>query len=129
MKILILDDMELRHNAFANFFRGHDVTHAFTFSEFVDFLNESSPFDLICLDHDLGDFIKNPDFWLDSQGRKREFNGQHAAVKVTELPDDMLPRQVLIHSINPVGAQAMLKIIRNKGLNVIVKPFKETDYI
>ncbi len=123
MKILILDDMEIRHKYYAEKYAGHDIVHTFKFFTFLDALHEQSPFDLIHLDHDLGDFIKNPDHWVDGWGSKREFNGQNAAFEVVRLPDELLPSEVIIHSINPVGAKAMFDIIKKKGLPVSLQPF------
>ena len=128
MKILILDDMQMRHDVFANFFAGHDVTHTFKFSDFVKALEQNSPFDIIHLDHDLADFFDQPDFLIDNHGRKKEYNGQHAALKVTQLPEELLPLNVIIHSVNPLGAQAMLEIIQNKGIPVVCEPFKAENY-
>jgi hypothetical protein len=124
MKILILDDMKFRHDIFDKMFEGHDVTHVFKFFDFAKEL-ENNVFDLICLDHDLGDEVSNPDFWIDGWGKRREFNGADAAVKVCELNDAALPKQVIIHSINSVGAKTMLHILQRKGIPVEWQPFRE----
>jgi len=122
VKILILDDMDLRHNYFAKLFDGNDITHAFSFSQFLKSLNAKSPFDLVCLDHDLGEF-EDCDHWTDGKGNKREFNGQHAAIKIIDLPDELLPKQVLIHSMNPSGAKFIYDIIKSRGIPVVIRSF------
>lgn len=125
MKILILDDMIVRHDFFDKSFKGHDVVHVFTFSDFVKKL-ENDVFDLIHLDHDLGEDV-NCDVWFDGWGNKREFNGVDAAVKVCELEDNMLPKKVIIHSINAVGSRSMLNILQRRGIYVDWKPFGQIN--
>ncbi len=127
MRILILDDMKIRHDTYAERYAGNDIVHTYNFFAFLDALHEQSPFDLIHLDHDLGDFVTNPDYWVDGWGHKREFNGQNASFEVARLDDELLPSQVIIHSINPVGAKAMFEIIKKKGLPVSLQPFNEFE--
>lgn len=124
MKILILDDMKVRHDTFDSRYIGSQIDHAYSYSDFLKFLVDESPYDLIMLDHDLGDFYKDYDYYYDGWGSKREYNGQHAAIKVTNLPDELLPKQVIIQSVNTVGAQAIFNIIDNRGIKVKLEPFK-----
>ena len=117
--------MQMRHKYYAQKYAGNEIVHTFKFFSFLDALHEQSPFNLIHLDHDLGDFVSNPDRWLDDSGNKREFNGQNAAFEVIKLPDEPLPSQVIIHSINQMGAKAMFDIIKSKGLPVVLQPFND----
>jgi len=118
MKILILDDLKSRHDVFDNLFKDHDVFHAFTVSDFVSKLKDDV-FDLICLDHNLGE----TETWIDGWNNKREFNGVDAAVKICELEDHALPKKVMIHSMNPVGARSMLNLLYARGISVDWQPF------
>jgi hypothetical protein len=123
MKILILDDMKHRHDAFDERYSSDQIDHAYTYSDFLDLLINKSPYDIIMLDHDLDDLVKNYDYYYDGWGRKRPYNGQHAAIKVTELPEELLPQKVIIQSVNKQGAQAIFNIIQNRGLDVVLEPF------
>lgn len=129
MKILILDDDEIRQDFYRQRYEGHDVAHAWTYSQFSQCLDRESPLDLIHLDHDLGDFTTG-DTYVDGWGVTREFSGQHAARKVCELSDERLPRQVIIQSVNPDGAAAMKKMLMRRGVDVVWSPFSfdETEH-
>lgn len=132
MKILILDDADVRHKVFDLRYEDHDVHHAMTYREFISQLEAGSPWDLIHLDHDLGDYTTG-DTFVDSWGQTREYNGQHAAYKICELSDDMLPKQVIIQSINPEGAKRIKQILQKRGVLVAWTPFgviseKEKEY-
>lgn len=62
-------------------------------------------FDLICLDHDLGDFGKNA--YPTTYGGTIELDGQFAA---NQIRHRSLPH-IIIHSWNPTGALRMLRIL------------------
>lgn len=122
MRILILDDDKTRHDKYAAVYKRHRVYHAKTYYEFVSCLDRGSPWDLIHLDHDLGDF-EEEDFYTDGWGNKQSFNGKHAAARVCELDDHKLPSQVIIQSINPAGAREMKNILETRGIQVSWRPF------
>jgi hypothetical protein len=124
MNILILDDDEFRHEAYSVTYRRHDVTHVYTYSDFLAALSSGSPWDLIHLDHDLGDLVVG-DTYIDGWGHSREYNGQHASLRICELPDDMLPTRVIIQSVNPDGARAMRSNLLRRGVKVSWAPFGE----
>ena len=126
MRILILDDMKIRHNTFARIYKDHTVVSVYRYSEFLKQL-ESSPWDLIHLDHDLGDFVSEPDTFVDGWGSVRLFDGQHASLRVAELSDELKPKQVIIHSINSSGALAMKAIIERAKIPVTYEPFNHKD--
>lgn len=123
MRILILDDQKLRHEFFAKQFDGHEVVSVFKFSEFCELLNQR--WDLMHLDHDLGDDVDNPDTFVDGWGSTQLFNGGHAVLKVCELPNELKPAQVIIHSINPDGAKVMLSMLERVGIPVVWVPFND----
>jgi len=128
MKILILDDDDIRHEFFATIYAEHDVRHARTYFKFLNQLQVGSPWDLIHLDHDLGD-LQSGDSYVDGWGKAREYNGQHAARDICELPDERLPHQVIIQSVNPDGARAMLQMLQRRGVAVSWQPFGESSTI
>lgn len=125
MKILVLDDIRFRHDTFDHVYDQDDVYHAYTYSDFLAQLHNGSPWDLLHLDHDLGDFVNDPDTYVDGWGIKREYNGQHATSRVCELSDELLPKRVIVHSINPAGAKAMCGMLERRGVPVVWDPFNE----
>lgn len=52
MNILFLDDSEVRCNIFRSNFPSADIVT--TAEEAIEFMREEGPYDIICLDHDLG---------------------------------------------------------------------------
>jgi CheY-like chemotaxis protein len=116
IRVLILDDIELRHDAFRTILPDVDRTHVYTASQAITALLEYPPFDLICLDHDLDqspDRIVNPG------------NGTQVARFIArDLPRSHYPKNALIHSANPAGADRMAALIREVGIPVTLKPFR-----
>jgi len=121
MRILILDDEQVRHDDLAVFYGGHEVTHTTTYNQFVRELVSGSPWDLIHLDHDLGP----GDSYLDGWGNMQFFTGQHAAIRVCELHDDQLPGEVIVHSVNPLGANYMVSDLKSRKVNVTWRPYTQ----
>jgi hypothetical protein len=122
MRILILDDEEMRHATYSSLYKGHEIAHVYRFKEFVSCLEHSPQWDLVHLDHDLGD-ASMADTYIDGFGAPQSYNGFHAMLKLCELPTDSRPKQIIIHSVNPAGAQAMLKYSHSLGVNAMWKPF------
>ena len=126
MRILFLDDNHDRHRIFAENYKGNEIVHVFTASAAQKALLESPRFELVSLDHDLGDFANlngEPEYWVDDYGRKREFDGQFVAAEVAGLPDELRPDHVIVHSVNPEGARRMVQIIERVGIPVRYEPF------
>lgn len=128
MKILILDDDDVRHEVYSLSYKEHDVRHARSYFEFLSQLRTGSPWDLIHLDHDLGDLYTG-DTYVDGWGSSREYNGQHAARDICQLSDDLLPSEVIIQSVNPDGAKAMMQMLKRRGVPVDWQPFGESSAI
>ena len=124
MHVLVLDDCEERHAAFRKSYADDCVSSVHRYVDFVLKLSERR-WDVIHLDHDLGDFVSNPDTWVDGWGSIREFTGVEAAARILELDDELRPARVIIQSINPVGAQRMLHMLKQGGLDVVWEPFGE----
>lgn len=121
MRILILDDEQVRHNDLTEFYGDHEVANTTTYNEFVQELENGSPWDLIHLDHDLGP----GDSYLDGWGNMQFFTGQHAAIRVCELHDDRLPLEVIVHSVNPLGANYMVSDLKSRKVNVTWRPYTQ----
>lgn len=119
MNILILDDDPQRHKVFDKIFDGHNKNHVFTAQCAINCLKKER-FDLVCLDHDLGEFdndklIEDPGTGMDVA----EFINLH-------MSHDKLPTQVLIHSWNGPAAKRMGEEMSTVGVAHVVTPFKAT---
>jgi|SRR5579885_337570 len=123
MRILILDDMQIRHDTFKRIYQDHEVVCVFRFREFLSKLD--TKFDLIHLDHDLGDEIADADTFVDGWGKTRWFDGQNAAQVLCELSDKLKPTKVIVHSVNSVGAKAMVSMLARADIPVVWEPFGE----
>lgn len=123
MKILILDDMKHRHSFFKNLYKEHDVTSVFKFNDFCEIILKEK-FDIIHLDHDLGDEVIDPDTYFDSFGYEQEFTGAHAAMRLGKISKEMRPEKVIIHSINESGAKRIFDNLKHFNFEkVFIQPF------
>jgi hypothetical protein len=111
--ILILDDNEQRHSRFRDILNGHQVVHTYTYSEFCEALKLEGAWELICLDHDLGecvlpggrkaDAIATTGMYGDSGIRPAD--GQDAVDAL--IASGVVPKSILIHSWNDTGSDRM----------------------
>lgn len=116
-RVLILDDDDNRHREFARILHGISQLHVHTATEAIAALRDHPPFDLVCLDHDLGDFDNK--LLLTDPG-----NGTEVALFINlHLERSHYPKRIMIHSWNPAGARRMADLIRSVGIPLTVKPF------
>lgn len=123
MKILILDDDAERIQTFQKIYSGDEVTAVMRYNEFVFMLNDSH-WDLIHLDHDIGDKVSNADTYVDGWGIEMPFNGTHATMRICELEDKDKPSEVIVHSINSSGAPVMVDMLTRAGIPAKWEPFE-----
>lgn len=114
MRILVLDDLEQRHKLIHDLYPEHELVHTYTYTQFIDQLQLE--WDIIYLDHDLGDVCTYIDGWGNICG----YNGLHAVMRICEIGK---LTKVIIHSSNSVGAQAMLQMLLRFNIEAIWKPF------
>jgi CheY-like chemotaxis protein len=100
MKILILDDDEIRLDAFRQKLIGNEVVTVMTASEAITQLKKDS-FKAVCLDHDLGGLQ------MVSSGKN---TGYEVALWLSKHRKKQ-PSTIIIHSFNPVGAQNMASLL------------------
>lgn len=116
MRILVLDDDLYRIKTFNKKFKEHEITCSTEVLKLVSIMERNEKFDLICLDHDLGELVKEylvpPTYWT----------GLDAVKKIIELKDKY-PRHIIIHSWNPTGAIQMLDLLEKAGINCSACPF------
>jgi len=114
MRVLILDDMDVRHDKIGRLHLDDKVDHAYTAEEAIYFLS-TYKYQLVYLDHDLA-----AEHYID--GRSEEATGFEIAMYIYGMPEDDLPDQVIIHSWNPVGAERMYNQLKGLGIFVSRKP-------
>lgn len=128
MKILFLDDDDLRHEVFAEQAKagGHEPFHAHTVDEFAGLI-DLHDFDEVWLDHDLNDFqyeSKGADMYGSGL-----LDGTAAAHWLVSLLPERRPQKVVIHSWNPPGANRMRAILEEGGFdNIEVEEFDQVVF-
>lgn len=100
MNVLVLDDSLERLKMFRQNLKGHSVTTVETSKDAITQLAQND-FDTLFLDHDLGGqaFVKSGDG-----------TGFEVAIWLAKNPDRK-PKQIVIHSFNPTGAQNMKNVL------------------
>jgi phosphoribosyl 1,2-cyclic phosphodiesterase len=110
MKILILEDSSERIFEFKKRLISHDVTYTMDTKECIHLLKEQT-WDYICLDHDLTNVFEKPG----------EGTGYEVARFIAENPS-CKPRHILIHTMNNVGASAMMLVLGRVGIRATYIP-------
>jgi len=116
MNILVLDDQQQRHDAFARRFEGHSVWHVRTYAEARRELAKRR-YDLATLDHDIFDFVT-------VRGRRREYTGVDVARLIAEMHPERRPGRIAIHSWNRSAALNMQSILRSAGIESDLERFE-----
>ena len=106
INVLILDDVQARHHLIGSTlerkFGSAQVTiHSVYDKEAALTALCSQDYDLIYLDHDLGD-------------GSREVSGAHVAKFLSEHPDCQRQAKIIVHSMNPPGANRMLGWLKDR---------------
>ena len=114
MKVLFLDDDRTRLDKARRSFIGCVFHEAETAEEAIRLLKENSPYDLVSLDHDLGGQI-----YVQSD----EVSGYEVAIFIPTMDEDKLPKRIIIHSFNPVGAVNMQRVLEDGGIRSLRIPF------
>jgi len=123
MRILVLDDDDMRHQYFAEELKGNDVIHVHTYDECVDALSNQEPFEVVFLDHDLNDYkYKSELVGAGLYGGTQEMDGRDVTCYMTTLlKDEQRPFQVIVHSWNPSGAEEMIATLKDGGYENVVR--------
>lgn len=130
MRILVLDDDDVRHEAFSFFFGRrmiHDddleVTQVKSFQGAVDELISKPQFDIVFLDHDLNDFhyrsLNAPaGVVVRKEDKARyELTGFDVAHYIAKVMDKTkLPKLVVVHSWNPPAADGMMEFLYENNI-------------
>lgn len=106
MKIFILDDSHIRQNNFTRLlhkkFDNPEIFRAYSREEAIDIIEEQQRFDIIFLDHDLGEEV-----YVDSS----EYNTGFWVAKY--IADNKVGyEQIILHTLNFSGAVLMLNLLK-----------------
>jgi hypothetical protein len=127
IRYLFLDDQQERHDAFlkakfnfehANKQRNNNVeligTHVQGYYEALLALRKET-YDVVFLDHDLGDCNPNADYELGGYGRYYYYSGADVAAFIRDELDEQYVRQltIIVHSVNPDGARNIGSILKD----------------
>jgi GrpB-like predicted nucleotidyltransferase (UPF0157 family) len=143
MRVLFLDDMKIRHEAYAKTHIGQDTVYVFTAKEAKDVLDNQPRFDRAQLDHDLAEehylelseglyeSAQHSPTCLVSQGhvyactcgaqedayktKKLVGTGMDVVDHIVAMDPYKRPRYVIIHSYNERGAE-MLRRLKDAGV-------------
>lgn len=120
MKILFLDDSIERIKVVKDYLgKKPNVLHiAESAPQAISFLKKHSPYDIVMLDHDLHD--------VNIIGEKTGFA---VAQHITTMDKSILPKRIVIHSMNPVGAQRMKTLLNINGIKSELVPFTPRMFV
>jgi CheY-like chemotaxis protein len=103
MRVLVLDDEQVRHEEFVRQHPADEVVSARSVHEACAALR-GPRFDRVQLDHDLGSGSPT---------------GLEAARFIAEMEQERRPAMVIVHSHNPVGAREMVLTLRDAGVRAL----------
>jgi len=112
MRILILEDSEDRIYQFKKRLIGHYIEYYANTKECIQSLKGNGPWDYLLLDHDLGNVFEQPG----------DGTGYEVAKYIADHPK-LCPKQILTHSINNIGAAAMMRVLGDAGIRASYIPF------
>lgn len=113
-RILFLDDSEPRLKQAENVFGGEELYLARTAETAIGLLSTLSPWDLVMLDHDLG------------QKHMQPSEDPGSGMEVVRYIERALPeiKEIIVHSWNPPAANSMRFRLARQGYTVKYQPFK-----
>ena len=115
MKILILEDNPIRINKFKAFFKNQEL-YIFDNAEQAYKACIHNEFKMLLLDHDLDGKV-----WVDS---KEENTGYQFITMLIGYPNHQVKKSIIyIHSMNPIGANKMLNLLKDNNYDGIWYPF------
>ena len=129
MRILVLDDDDVRHEYFARQFANHDILHVHTYSECLNALLNNDWYDVVFLDHDLNDHgyrsvaDERANYFqrsLTRFSRPGLLDGRDVVEDMVKmLPPEKVPSQVVVHSWNDAGGAEMMSMLNDAGYNAL----------
>jgi CheY-like chemotaxis protein len=121
-RILIVEDDEVRRSWFHQEFANHERDETHEVSVAVRWLAERD-YTLIFLDHDLAE--EHYALEMADDG----LTGYSVAEWLAEHPERQPEAQIIIHSLNYVGAQRMLDVLQGAGRQAEHVPFHDLPWL
>lgn len=119
MKVLIIEDNIERQEKFKKLFQNQQV---YIFDNIIDAFEacKSIEFNIACLDHDLDHRV-----WVDSNEENTGYNFLRLILNYNNQTNKTILKRSLIyiHSMNVVGANRMLNLLKDEGYDGIWYPF------
>lgn len=114
-RILIVDDMETRHDSFRGWLPEAERVHVYNYDQAVKAL-QGDKFDVVYLDHDLSE--------MQTLGLEdSEQSGYDVALYISKLKATKKPGRVVIHTWNPVGARRIAEVLHAAKISFVRQPF------
>jgi ActR/RegA family two-component response regulator len=112
-KILFLDDSDTRLKQAEIAFDGEELYLARTAEKAIRLIATVQPWDLVMLDHDLGQYMQDSE-------------DPGSGMEVVRYIEQALPeiKKIIIHSWNPPAASEMCSRLARQGYNVDYRPFQ-----
>jgi hypothetical protein len=124
MRILILDDDYIRQQSFLRLYPNDTLVFAQRYWSFCDELEDwKGSFDLIHLDHDLGDASSGADTYKDGWGKTVAMTGKDAVDHLALLINK--PKRVIVHTMNSVVGRRMTDDLKRAGIDAVCKDFSQ----
>jgi len=136
LRVLFLDDEVYRHNGACSNrhttpinkdvsyticdHKSCTVYHVWHAQKAIDCLRSCEKFDVVFLDHDLGFGHGVPDHEV--------MNGHHVVLVLRDLPENLRPETVVVHTHNIVAGPQMVKQLQEDHYNVIRQAFHPLHY-
>lgn len=125
--VLVLDDDQHRLDVFRERYEkiGYLVVTVTKYHECISALL-SQKWSIVHLDHDLAESESDADSYQDGWNNTIFYNGGHVVKEILSgtISEEYLPSHVIIHSVNPIGAQ-MRDDLSRFGISTVWDPFTE----
>lgn len=125
ISILFLDDDKHRHKYVSKFIKrmkiysdriNFNCSCYYDASQAIKILNKKT-FDIIMLDHDLSMLLNKNDRYIE------EITGYEVCKNIVKNPNKHKESLFIVHSLNPVGAENMVKILKQFSLDAVYVPY------
>lgn len=122
MKIFVLDDLDERHFGFSIHYAGHEIIKAYNVKEAIKVLETHKDFDVIQLDHSLGDYEHFPP---EENKRPLEHTGMEVVDYLINSGYHNNTTAIIVHSWDIEPARMMAYRLHHAGFkNVKREPYK-----
>jgi CheY-like chemotaxis protein len=135
LRILVLDDDDTRHEWFKEYFKDFEAQHVYTVDGAITALIADPQYDFVFLDHDLNDNQYKSVTHIDGDNIpgfvgqcRKELTGLDVTLFIARiLEPEKRPKEVVVHSWNPPGAERMIQMLREVGIKTHKWEFRSNE--